>query len=180
MSYGVGVRVIAARRMAGWSVVAALAAMWCGACGRTDATSAATTIDVAHTGPARELAVSQVTGKTVAPPPLVEPCASDVVAIADGTPAEGADQVVDLVNRGAVRCDVDISASPAASVDMEPSVVLGPGEVGHLWASGRDDCDRSLADPQAEFEVNVNGVARSVATTFVAYCGVELWAFFTE
>ena len=97
-----------------------------------------------------------------------------------GDRVDGVDQVVDLINRGSARCDVDISGTANASADIEPSVVLGPGEIGHVWVSDRGGCDRTTADPQVEFDVVVNGVVYPMATTFVAYCGVQLWAFFTD
>ena len=129
---------------------------------------------------ATDLAPSQVDASTVPPPTLVRPCASEAVDVVAGDRVDGVDQVVDLINRGSVRCDVDISGTANASADIEPSVVLGPGEIGHVWVSDRGGCDRTTADPQVEFDVIVNGAVYPLATTFVAYCGVELWAFFTD
>lgn len=129
---------------------------------------------------ATDLAPSQIDGSTVPPPATVPACAADVVEFAAGDQVDGVEQVVDLINRGSVRCDVDISGTAAASADIEPSVVLGPGEIGHVWVSDRGGCNQTAADPQVEFDVVVNGVATEVTTTFVAYCGVELWAFFTD
>ena len=129
---------------------------------------------------ATDLAPSQIDVSTVPPPTLVPPCTSEAVDVVAGDRVDGVDQVVDLINRGSARCDVDISGTANASADIEPSVVLGPGEIGHVWVSDRGGCDRTTADPQVGFDVVVNGVVYPMVTTFVAYCGVQLWAFFTD
>ena len=139
-----------------------------------------TTLPIAATVVATDLAPSQLDASTVPPPTLVPACTAEAVDVVPGDSVDGVDQVVDLLNRGSVRCDVDIGGTANASADIEPSVVLGPGEIGHVWVSDRGGCDRATADPHVEFDVVVNGVVHPLVTTFVAYCGVELWAFFTD
>ena len=91
-----------------------------------------------------------------------------------------ADQVIGLINRADTACEVDVSGSPNAAEDLEPNVVLGPGEVGYLWISGFSECEDSRAEPATELELRINGVSRFVPLTFAPQCGIELWAFFTD
>ena len=152
----------------------------CAGTGSGGASGVSATLPSDGTAVATDLAPSQLDASTVPPPTLVPACAPAAVDVVPGDRVDGVDQVVDLVNRGSVRCDVDINGTAHASADIEPSVVLGPGEIGHVWVSDRGGCDRTMADPQVEFDVVVNGVVYPVVTTFVASCGVELWAFFTD
>lgn len=145
--------------------------------------STTTDADAAASQPAGsvELAPSQVAASTVAPPTVPDPCdpadVETVVAEVDGE----ADQVIDLVNRGSARCEIDISASPNADQDLEPSVVLDPGQVAHMWISDVADCDgAAAAGVSPEFDLRINGSSRVMGTTFTPTCGVELWAFFSD
>lgn len=149
-----------------------------GACSSSEPSTETT---VPHTGPARELAPSQLTSETAPPPdlpPLCDP--ADVSAtVAVGDAGDGLpDQIIDLTNDGDLECDVDISATAGRSVEMEPSVRLAPGEVGHVWLAVQDDCDETLADPPTQLWLDVNGEPLVVDLVVVAPCGVELFAFF--
>jgi hypothetical protein len=135
-----------------------------------------------QTVPAGELAPSQRTSDTVPPPDLPPPCDPDDVSVTVGAGDGGGgrpDQIVDLTNDGDRECDVDISATGGRVTEMEPSVRLMPGGVGHIWLEVQDDCDETLADPQTELWLDVNGEQRVVDLVVVAPCGVELVAFFT-
>lgn len=150
-----------------------------GACSSSEPSTATT---VPHTGPARELAPSQLTSETAPPPempPLCDP--GDVTAtVAVGDGGDGLpDQVIDLTNDGDLECDVDIGATSRGAFEMEPSIRLAPGEVGHIWLDVQDDCDETLSDPQTQLWLDVNGEPMVVDLVAVAPCGVELFAFFT-
>ena len=149
-----------------------------GACSSSEPSSEST---VPHTGPAGELAPSQLTSETVPPPDLPPPCdPDDVSATVAAQSGEGLpDQIIDLTNEGDLECDVDISATGGRAVEMEPSVRLAPGGVGHIWLEVQDGCDETLADPQTELWLDVNGEPQVVDLVVVAPCGVELVAFFT-
>ena len=166
-----------------------LAALLLAAC---SSSAPSTTATVPHTGQAGELAPSQLTSETVPPPDLPPRCDPDDVSATvvdaggagedgggDGGGDLGPDQIIDLTNDGALECDVDISATAGTAPEMEPSVRLAPGGVGHVWLEVQDDCDESLADPQTELRLDVNGVQRVVDLVVVAPCGVQLVAFFT-
>lgn len=152
----------------------------CSFSGSDGSSAASATQPLDGTVVATDLAPSQIDASTVPPPARVPSCTAEAVDVVAGERVDGVDQVVDLINRGSVRCDVDISGTANASADIEPSVVLRPGEIGHVWVSDRGGCDRTTADPPVEFDVVVNGVVYPMVTTFVAHCGVEIWAFFTD
>jgi hypothetical protein len=153
--------------------------VWSG-CGSATVDTSPSSAAVPTTVPAAtELAESQITANTVTPPPTPGPCdPTDIEVVPE--PAADADQVIGLINRGDVVCEVDVSGSPDASENLEPNVVLGTGEVAHLWVSELAACERGQPDPATEFELRVNGASRIVPLTFAAGCGVELWAFFTD
>jgi hypothetical protein len=131
---------------------------------------------------ATELAESQITANTVTAPPTPSPCdPTDIEVVpVPATDATDADQVIGLINRGDVACEVDVSRSPDASENLEPNVVLGTDEVAHLWVSEVPACDSGQPDPATEFELRVNGASRLVPLTFAVRCRIELWAFFTD
>jgi hypothetical protein len=129
---------------------------------------------------ATELAESQISATTVIAPAPPDPCDPRVIEVQAADPGGDADQVIDLVNRGDVSCEVDVGSSPGADRDLEPNVVLGPGEVAHLWISERPGCESTRSDPMRELELSINGVSRFVPLTFVSTCDIELWAFFTD
>jgi len=132
---------------------------------------------------AEELAPSQIAAPTVPPPTQPDWCDPDDVGVEVVEPGDGVgqpDQIIDLVNEGVRECDVDISATGGAAVEMEPSVRLTPGGVGHVWVEGQDDCDETLADPEVRLWLDINGDDRPVDLIFISPCGVELVAFFTD
>ena len=179
MSFGARRRQRAAQ-IATAAIVLIVVGPGCAGTGSGGPDGVSTSLPLDGTVVATDLAPSQIDVSTVPPPALVPACTSEAVDVVAGDRVDGVDQVVDLINRGSARCDVDISGTANASADIEPSVVLGPGEIGHVWVSDRGGCDRTTADPQVEFDVVVNGVVYPMVTTFVAYCGVQLWAFFTD
>ncbi|HUG00204.1 MAG TPA: hypothetical protein VMM60_18910, partial [Ilumatobacter sp.] len=121
---------------------------------------------------------SQLSASTVLPPQLPDGCDSADIAVETGEPVPDADQAIVLVNTGSRPCDIDISDSPDADEDLEPSVVLEPGGVAHVLVSEDPECQ----DPNAstEIELRINGASRLVPLTFTPECGVELWAFFSD
>jgi hypothetical protein len=132
---------------------------------------------------AEALAPSQIAASTVPPPTLPDLCDPDEVGVEIVEPDGGIgqpDQIIDLVNEGDRECDVDISATGGAAAEMEPSVRLAPEGIGHVWVEGQDDCDETLADPEVEVWLDINGDDRPVDLIFVSPCGVELVAFFTD
>ena len=112
--------------------------------------------------------------------PLCDPDQVGVVVVEPGAGVGQPDQIIELVNEADAECDVDISATGGAAAEMEPSVRLAPGGVGHVWVVGKDDCDESLADPDVQITLDVNGADRRADLIFVSPCGVELTAFFTD
>lgn len=135
---------------------------------------------VPNTGPAGELAPSQITAVTVPPPELPPPCEPAEVTVRVVVPEAGVgqpDQILEVVNEGDVLCSVDVGATGGTMVEMEPNVRLGPGEVAHLWLVVPDGCDEP-GGPAADLSLDVNGVLRPVELLVGGPCGVELVAFF--
>ncbi len=176
------------------AVLAVAAVGSLGACSQADSGSTAATTTTATTPTtgstaaiapttvpvAIELAETQVSASTVVAPETVGPCDPTQIEVVPVEPSAEADQVIDLVNRGSVRCEVDVSDSPDADEDLEPNVVLAPGELAHLWISEVTGCEVGSPSPPADFELRVNDTARAIPLTFAPQCGIELWAFFTD
>ncbi len=162
-----------------WVRGAVLVGVCCGCASVVDDTSP-TTLAPSAVPPATELAASQISASTVAAPAIPDPCDPVAIEVQAVDPGTDADQVIDLVNRSDEACEVDVSSSPDASEDLEPNVVLGPGEVAHLWISKVPACEDRAADPATELDLRINGVSRFVPLTFAPHCNVELWAFFTD
>jgi hypothetical protein len=143
-----------------------------------DGTASAPTVP--ETGPAEELAPSQLSSPTAPPPDTPPPCdPADLslwtarVEVRD----HEADAVVRVRNDGAVWCEVDVSASPSVDPLMEPDVWLEPGAWADLLVGpGRDPC----ADPAivTAVDVDVNGTPVVVPTAAVVRCGWQLVAFY--
>ena len=147
----------------------------------TATTSAASTIAPATTtvAAARELADSQVSASTVAAPLIPGPCDPADIDVVTLDASIDADQVIELVNRGEITCEVDVSDSPAAAEDLEPNVVLLPGELAKLWISELSACETTGSSVPADFELLINGSSRTVPLSFAPRCGFELWAFYS-
>jgi hypothetical protein len=132
-----------------------------------------------NTGPAEELAPSQLTGSTVAAPDTPGPCDVDQlefwtaqVAVAATT----ADAVIRVRNRGDVWCELDISGSSFLDREIEPDVWLDPGGWADLVVAGEPGCDESVA--VTAIAVDVDGVEIDVGSAVIDSCGWKLAAFF--
>lgn len=133
-----------------------------------------------HTGPAAELAPSQLTAPTVPAPATPAPCPlaeldmwTAQVSIAEQT----ADAVIRIRNLGEVECEVDIAASILLDPAIEPNVWIEPGGwadlvVGQSGAMCRSPQLVTLVD------FHIHGDAVVVPTSAVAACGWALTAFF--
>lgn len=175
-----------------WLRSAVLAGV-CAGCGPALADTAPNGVP-ASVPAAIELAESQISASTVAAPAtpgLCDPAEIEVRAVTPSTVdveagdaevgnAEVADQVIEVVNRADVRCEVDVGDSPDAAEDLEPNVVLGPGQVAYLWISEAPSCEGSPGSAAPGLDLRVNGVGRVVPLTSAPGCAVELWAFFTH
>ena len=133
-----------------------------------------------HTGPADELAPSQVTASTVAAPTTPGPCdLADLelwtsrVSVGEGS----ADAVIAVSNVGETWCEVDIGGSILLDEAIEPNVWLDPGASADLVVgqSGQE-CVAPTLITSADF--HVNGDAVIVPTAAVASCGWRLTAFY--
>ena len=143
-----------------------------------DASSGGTTVP--HTGPTDDLAPSQLTASTAAPPDTPPPCDPDVLTIwtAQVIPGDGwADAVLRVRNDGEVWCEVDVAGSPSIDPAMEPDVWLDPGAWADLVLGPPDgDCDASATVGLAQ--IDVNGAPVVVETAAVVPCGWRLTSFF--
>lgn len=138
------------------------------------------------TGPAAELAPSQLAAAATVPPPTSPPsCATgEVTAVVVETAIDEAavgepDLIIELGNAGDVECDVDISASDGVAPEMEPSVRLAPGEVGQVWLEIPDECAEPVASQPGRLVLDVNGEELGIDLGRAVPCGAELVAFFT-
>lgn len=159
----------------GWLLVATA----CGGGGRgPDASGAATTAPPAP-GPSGDLAPSQITGETVAPPEIPSPCEPDTLTMWTAQVHLGedaADAVIRVRNDGDVWCEVDVSASPSVDPAMEPDVWLDPGAWADLVVgSPTTGCDAPTID--THIRVDING-AEVVVETVAVTCGWWLTAFY--
>ena len=152
----------------------------CSGCAPAGSDTESTALRPSSVPAATELAESQISASTVAAPAIPEPCEPAELEVQAVDPGAEADQVIGLINRADEACEVDVSSSPGAAEDLEPNVVLGPGEVAYLWISGFSECEDSRAELATEIELRINGVSRFVPLTFAPQCGIELWAFFTD
>ena len=139
-------------------------------------------IDPDHTGPASQLAPSQLTASTVPAPALPGPCPlaeldmwTAQVSIGDGT----ADAVIRIHNLGEVVCEVDIAGSALLDAEIEPNVWIDPGGWADLVVgqSGRT-CRSPELVTLADFDIHGDAVV--VPTAAVVSCGWELTALFAN
>ena len=120
-----------------------------------------------------ELAPSQVTASTVAPPAGVPPC-----DIAELEFSVGAEDAVVIRNAGTVECEVDVSQSPNRDPLMEPSVWLQPGGEGELAIETDDSqCEQPAAVASVDLVVNGEHVEAPVMPSTT--CSVTLTAIYT-
>lgn len=132
--------------------------------------------------PASDLAPSQIAATTVARPATPPPCDPGVLvasASAASTNVHVAPTVavVTIVNEGAVRCEVDVSASAEAGAAMEPDVWLEPGAAAELLV---DEEPTGCAAPVrvTAIELVLVGGSLAVALPPIEVCGVVLSAFY--
>lgn len=143
-----------------------------------DASSGGTTVP--HTGPTEDLAPSQLTAPTAAPPDTPPPCDPDALTIWTAQVITGdgwADAVLRVRNDGDVWCEVDVAGSPSIDPAMEPDVWLDPGS----WADlvlGPPDGDCEAPAIVALAHIDLNGVTVVVETAAVVPCGWRLTSFF--
>ena len=143
-----------------------------------DASSGSTT--VLHTGPTDDLAPSQLTAATAAPPETPPPCDPDAlttwtaqVLVGDGW----ADAVLRVRNDGDAWCEVDVAGSPSIDPAMEPDVWLDPGAWADLVLGPSDgDCGAPVVVDVAQLDLN--GATAVVETAAVVPCGWRLTSFF--
>ncbi len=128
-----------------------------------------------NTGPAEELAPSQLALPTLPPPTLPEQCPSGTIEIA-ATPGQppDADVVVTFRNVGAVECEIDLARDWATEHQIEPSVRLAPGATAELWAIAAGDCDGAT---RPAWHLTVNGVDERIALPQPS-CALAPMAFF--
>lgn len=171
---GTFARVIGRRVLVGGTVVAV---GWSTLAACTTGSEGASVTD---TGPARELAPSQVTAVTAAPPDTPPPCDADELTLWTAqvmVVGEFADAVVRVRNDGASWCEVDVAGSPSVDPAMEPDVWLDPGEWADLVVGPPDgDCAAPAAVTLAQLDVNGEQVV--VPTAAVVPCGWRLTAFY--
>lgn len=135
---------------------------------------------VNDTGPARELAPSQLTAVTATPPDTPPPCDADDVTLWTAqvvVVGEFADAVVRVRNDGAAWCEVDVAGSPSVDPAMEPDVWLDPG----AWADlvvGPPDGDCASPATISLAPLDVNGEQVVVPTAAIVPCGWRLTAFY--
>jgi hypothetical protein len=122
---------------------------------------------------ATELAPSQVTASTVAPPAGVPPC--DVDQLEFEAPESN---IVLIRNPGPSECEVDISESPNRDPLMEPSVWLQPGGNAEVAVVG-DESQCEQPAPVRSVDLVVNGEPVTAPLLSPATCGVTLTAIYT-
>lgn len=162
-------------------VAAALVTLALAACDGSATTGSASTAALPttpHTGPAAELAPSQVSLATVAEPAAPDRCADADVDIVPGAGSPpDSDYVLTFRNAGTVECEVDLGTVWAIRYEVEPSVRLAPGAEAELWGVATNpDCTAPADTPQ--WELQVNGVTRVVLLPDDGACGPEPVAFF--
>lgn len=131
-----------------------------------------------YTGPAEDLAPSQVSQPTVPEPAIVARCADADIGLAatPGQPPE-ADVVLVFTNTGTAECEIDLGTAWAIVHEVEPSVRLEPGGQAQLWGlASNPDCTDPAEVPH--WELSVNGVPRTVVLPDGVGCGLEPAAFF--
>ena len=143
-----------------------------------DTSSVGTTVP--HTGPADDLAPSQLTAATAAPPETPPPCDPGALTIWTAQVHVGddwADAVLRLRNDGDVWCEVDVAGSPSIDPAMEPDVWLDPGAWADLVLGPSDgDCGAPAIVDLAQ--IDLNGASAVVETAAVVPCGWRLTSFF--
>lgn len=114
-----------------------------------------------YTGPAAELAASQMSMATVPEPTLPDRCPPDSIVIAarEGSPPNS-DVVVTFHNAGAIECEVDVDLAWATMHQIEPSVRLAAGATAELWGVAANCADDARA---TVWELDVNGIDRAIA-----------------
>ena len=129
---------------------------------------------LASTSPvASELAPSQVTASTVAPPEGPPPCDVDDLAFVAGDEA-----IVVIRNTGPIECEVDVSDSPNRDPLMEPSIWLHPGSEGELAVEPNDgECAQQAGVTSVDLVVNGRAVAAPVGLPEA--CSATLVAIYT-
>jgi hypothetical protein len=133
-----------------------------------------------HTGPAGELAPSQLTASTVAAPTTPGLCSLADLELWTAQAFVGdrsADAVIRIHNVGPAWCEVDVSGSILLDPAIEPNVWLDPGAWADLVVgqSGEECFDPTIVT-FADFDVN--GEAVVVPTSAIAPCGWHLTAFY--
>lgn len=133
-----------------------------------------------NSGPADDLAPSQITASTIATPDTPGQCDladlefwTSQVVVGD----QSADAVIRVRNMGDVWCEPDISASPLIDPAIEPDVWLDPGGWADLVVgqSGQECFNPGLVSLA---QLDVSGEAVVVPTAAIAMCGWRLTAFF--
>jgi hypothetical protein len=166
-----------------WLVIGALATA-CGGGGdvRSDGTLplADHRDPTTDTGPSSDLAPSQLTAETVAPPPTPGPCAVDDLELWTAQVVLGpatADAVVRVRNTGDEWCEPDISGSSPIDPAIEPDVWLDPGGWADLVVGqSGNTCDEPTAVTAVPIDVDGNEVLAPAAA--VVTCGWLLVAFY--
>ena len=156
-----------------------------GADANTDVSVPAETLPLAEsemattTGPATDLAPSQIAASTVPRPATPPPCDVDDLTFWTAQVIVGettSDAVIRFRNDGDAWCEADVSGSPLIDPAIEPDVWLEPGDWADLLAGQREP---GCVAPATEtlLQLDVNGQAVVVPTALVT-CGWWLSAFY--
>ena len=140
----------------------------------TATTTAVVTATPATTAPiATDLAPSQVTASTVAPPAGAPPCVVDDLEFTAGGVG-----IVAIRNTGPVECEVDVSKSPNRDPLMEPGVWLHSGGEAELAVEPNDEgCAQPSTIESVDLVVNDEPVTAPVA--LADSCRATLVAIYT-
>ena len=122
---------------------------------------------------ATELAPSQVTASTVAPPGGVPPCDVDELEF-----VASAEMIIGIRNAGPVECEVDVSESPNRDPLMEPGVWLRPGGDAELTVA-TDDTQCEQPATVTSVDLVVNGEPVEAPVMLPPTCGTTLTAIYT-
>jgi hypothetical protein len=122
---------------------------------------------------ATDLAPSQLTASTVAPPGGVPPCDVDELEF-----VASAEMIIGIRNAGSVECEVDVSKSPNRDPLMEPGVWLRPGGNAELTVATDDTrCEQPAS--VARIDLVVNGQPVDAPVMLPPTCGTTLTAIYT-